>query len=160
MKTRALALLLTAGVAVGACSSRQTPPPPGPQAPTGPATAQPPPNPNPEPPIPPVATPAAVVAPASKSTAAAVPLAEAVPDQPVIAAAAVAPAPAVRPHRTILEMKKMGTSDEVILEKVRADNVNYQLTTAEIVELKGAGLSQVVLEAMLRSGQPQPSARK
>ena len=54
----------------------------------------------------------------------------------------------------------MGTSDEVILEKVRADNVNYQLTTAEIVELKGAGLSQVVLEAMLRSGQPQPSARK
>jgi hypothetical protein len=66
----------------------------------------------------------------------------------------------VRRYRTILEMKKMGASDDVILEKVRTDNVNYQLTTADLVELRDAGFSQAVLEAMLRSGQPQPSARK
>jgi hypothetical protein len=163
MKTNALTLLLAAAVGIAACA-RQTPPPTGPQGPTGPATAQPPPNPNPEPPVPPVATPVANVpstpsAPATAAPANAAPLAAAIPDQPVIAGEEP-PAPPARPYREILELKKTGAADDVILTKVRTDNVNYRLTTAEVIELRGAGLSETILEAMLRSGQPSPSARR
>jgi hypothetical protein len=58
-------------------------------------------------------------------------------------------------------MKKAGAADQVILEKIRTDDVNYRLTTTEIIELRDAGLSQTLLEAMLRSGQsaPLPPAR-
>jgi hypothetical protein len=81
------------------------------------------------------------------------PLAAAVPDQPAIALDAP-PAPPARPYRNILKLKQEGLSDEVILNKVRNDNVNYQLTTAEILELRAAGISETILQAMLRSGQP------
>ena len=157
MKTNALTLLLAAAVGIAACA-RQTPPPTGPQGPSGPTTAQPPPNPNPEPPVPPVATPVSV-APSAPSAPAA-PLAAAVPDQPVIAAGDEPPSAPARPYREILELKKTGAADDVILNKVRTDNVNYRLTTAEVIELRGAGVSETILEAMLRSGQPSPSARK
>jgi hypothetical protein len=166
MKTNALTLLLAGAVGIAACA-RQTPPPTGPQGPTGPGTAQPPPNPNPEPPVPPVATPVAVApsapsAPAAAAPAgAAVPLAAAIPDQPVIATGEKPPAAAARPYREILELKKTGAADDVILNKVQTDNVNYHLTTAEVVELRDAGISETILEAMLRSGQAAPpSARK
>jgi len=164
MKTNALTLLLAAAVGIAACA-RQTPPPTGPQGPSGPTTAQPPPNPNPEPPVPPVATPVSVApsapsAPKAAAPAGSVPLAAAVPDQPVIAAGDEPPSAPARPYREILELKKTGAADDVILNKVRTDNVNYRLTTAEVIELRGAGLSETILEAMLRSGQPSPSARK
>jgi hypothetical protein len=150
MKTRVLTFLFAAAVAVAACqSSRQAPPPstPPPTGP-GPGTAAPPPNPNPEPPKPPVATPVAVIAPASAPPAAAI------PDQPVIATGTAPAARPARPHQDILKLKQEGLSDEFILNKIRTDNVNYQLTTADIIELRGAGLSETLLEAMLRSGQP------
>jgi len=51
-------------------------------------------------------------------------------------------------------LKQAGASEEVLLNKVRADGVNYGLTTADVVELRAAGFSETVLEAMLRSGQP------
>jgi hypothetical protein len=52
-----------------------------------------------------------------------------------------------------LRLKQSGLSDEFILNKVRSENLSYQLTTAEILELRAAGVSETVLEAMLRSGQ-------
>jgi hypothetical protein len=77
------------------------------------------------------------------------PPAAAVPDQPT-------PSPetrAGRPYRKILELKRSGATDQELLVRIRAENINYQLTSSEILELRGAGVSQEVLEEMLRSGQ-------
>jgi hypothetical protein len=163
MKTRVLMLFLAFAVGISSCqTSRQSPPPPAPGPNPGTAPA-PPPNPNPAPPNPPP-PPLAISVPPPPATNAA-PLAAAVPDQPAIAPA-VASAPPARPHSDVLKLKQAGLSDEFILNKVRSDNVNYQLTTAEILDLRAAGLSEAILEAMLRSGQPAaatagaPVARK
>jgi hypothetical protein len=132
MKTRALTLLFATAVGVAACQTgRQTPPPPAPQPDPGTGTASPQPNPNPQPPTQPVPTPVANVS----------------------AASAAPPAVPARPHEDILELKRSGLSDELILEKVRSENVNYHLTTADVVELRAAGLSEAIVAAMLRSGQ-------
>jgi len=72
--------------------------------------------------------------------------------------AALAPALTVvappRPYQDILKLKQAGLSDEFLLNKIHADNVPYQLTTPEIVELRTAGISETVLQEMMRSGQP------
>lgn len=118
-----------------------TPPPPPPTLPP-PVEVAPPPAPGqPEP----VAAPSASVPPPAPAPAAAV------PSQP---AAAPVLAAAPRPYQDVLKLKQAGLSDEFILNKVRTENVNYQLTTSEILELRAAGVSETVLAAMLRSGQP------
>ena len=156
MKTCVLMLLLAAVIGLSSCqTSRQSPPPPAP-GPSSPGTGAPaPPNPNPAPPNPPPPTPLALNIPPPSPAAppASAPLAAAVPDQPAIAVDAP-PAPPARPYRNILKLKQEGLSDQFILRKVRTDNVNYQLTTAEILELRAAGISETILQAMLRSGQP------
>jgi hypothetical protein len=167
MKTKALtALILAAALATYACQSSSQGPPQQPPQPTG-TGAPAPPNPNPEPPVPPATTPVAMVKPVEPSSSAPVPPgapapppAAAVPDQPVIATDEP-PATEVRPHEAILKMKEAGASDAEILARVRTDNINYHLTTADIISLRGAGVSQTILEAMLRSGQspPPPAAR-
>jgi len=91
--------------------------------------------------------------PPSAAPPASAPLAAAVPDQPAIAVDAPS-APPARPYRNILKLKQEGLSDEFILKKVRTDNVDYHLTTAEILELRAAGISEPIVQAMLRSGQP------
>jgi hypothetical protein len=79
---------------------------------------------------------------------------------PVSASASAPPAPALtivappRPYQDILKLKQAGLSDEFLLNKIHADNVPYQLTTPEIVELRTAGISETVLQEMMRSGQP------
>jgi len=150
MKTRICILLLAAAVGLSSCqTSRQSPPRLAP-GPSSPGTGAPGPvNPNPAPPAPPPPTPLAVNVPPPAPA----PLAAAVPDQPAIALNVPASPPA-RPYRAILKLKQEGLSDEFILKKVRTDNVNYQLTTPEILELRAAGISETILEAMLRSGQP------
>jgi hypothetical protein len=75
------------------------------------------------------------------------PVVSPVPSEPVSAAASP------RPYVDILKLKQAGLSDEFILNKIRTDNVPYHLTTPEIVELRGAGVSETVLQAMMRSGQ-------
>jgi hypothetical protein len=67
------------------------------------------------------------------------------------------PASNSRPYQDILKLKQAGLSDEFILNKIRTDNVPYSLTTTEIVELRTAGLSETVIQAMMRSGQPSSS---
>jgi hypothetical protein len=79
------------------------------------------------------------------------------PPPPAAVVPAQPPAPAVagaRPYQDILKLKQAGLSDDFLLNKVRTENVNYQLTTPEILELKSAGASETLLAAMLRSGQP------
>lgn len=67
---------------------------------------------------------------------------------------AMAPAAPARPYQDVLRLKQAGLSDEFVLNKVRTENVNYGLTTNEILDLRSAGISETVIEAMLRSGQP------
>lgn len=145
MKIRILMLSLAVLVGITSCrSSGQSPAPPAPGPRTGTGPQGPGPNPNPAPePTPPTPLP----------TPSAQPLAAVVPDQPAIAGD-TAPVAAAKPYEDILRLKAAGRSDEFLLEKVRADNVNYHLTTSEIQSLRAAGVSPAVLEAMLRSGQP------
>jgi hypothetical protein len=115
---------------VSSCASRSATNPP--------ARAQTPPTPT-----------AAVPAGPGASTTASPPPAAAVPEQPT-------PSPetrAGRPYRKILELKRSGASDDELLGKIRATDINYQLTSSEILELRGAGISQAVIEEMMRSGQ-------
>lgn len=177
MKPRAFVLLLLVSAAIYACrTTGPAPPPPGPGP--GPGISNVPPNPNPAPSMPPPVpepTPSAPQAayapppapppadPAAPAVAPAPPLAAAVPDQPP---ALMPPAAAPRQYSDILRLKQAGFSDEFLLNKIRTENVNFQLTTPDILELRAAGLSEQVLEAMLRSGQPPgatagaPVARK
>jgi len=175
MKPRAFALLLLVSAAIGACrTTGPAPPPPGPGP--GPGISSVPPNPNPVPSSPPPApepTPPAPQAaytppppappPAAPAAAPTPPLAAAVPDQPP---APAPPVSATRPHGDILRLKQAGFSDEFLLNKIRTENVSFELTTPDILELRAAGLSEQVLEAMLRSGRPPaatagaPVARK
>ena len=131
MKRRLWTLLFSMSLLFIGCKS-SSPTPPGQPAPGpgGPPTA---PNPNPAPP-PPIVSPVPTAVPGMAS------------------ASAMAPAPP-RPYQDILKLKQAGLSDEFLLNKIHTENVPYQLTTSEIVELRNAGISETVLQAMMRSGQ-------
>ncbi len=146
MNRRLWTLFLIASLGLEACRSAGPPPPaPGRRTPGTGAPAQ---------PSPALASPAPSVTPApfpspTAVTPAPTPLpVAAVPPQP--------PSPIVAPpraHQDIVKLKQAGFSDEFLLNKIRTDNLNYQLTTAEILELRAGGISEAVIEAMLRSGQ-------
>ena len=158
MSTRVGVLLLGMSLILTGCRSTG-PPPPGPVQPSPGAGAPPAvPNPNPAPPSPvvspvPTAVPSAAMPEAAAAPATApVPASAAAPSAPLSPALTVVAPP--RPYQDVLKLKQAGLSDEFLLNKIRTDNVPYQLTTPEIVELRGAGISETVLEAMMRSGQP------
>jgi hypothetical protein len=158
MKRQIWTLLLGSTLIWTSCQSTKPAPPPAPGQP-GPAIA--PPNPNPAPPAPavtPAPTPApdAVVAASSPSAPTQAP--QAVPALATAPAASAAPAAPPRPYQDILKLKQAGLSDEFLLNKIRSDNVPYHLTTSEIVELRAAGISETVLEAMMKAGQPPATA--
>jgi hypothetical protein len=77
-----------------------------------------------------------------------------VPDQPY-----TGPPPAgERPYAAIVAAKEKGASDVELLAKVERENTRYSLTTAEIQKLRAAGVSEAVIEAMLRAGRIQTPA--
>jgi hypothetical protein len=79
----------------------------------------------------------------------------AVPDQPYRGT----PPPAARPYASILAAKRSGATDAELLARVEREGTVYSLTTAEIQELRSAGVSASVVEALLRSGRtPRPAA--
>ncbi len=149
-------LLLGMSLALEACrSSRPAPGPPAPES-AGTGTSA--------PPNPAAVPPASVVTPVARESSAAMPApsaprnAQDPSSSSPLPAASVPPQPApatvgFRPHQDIVKLKQAGFSDEFLLSKIRTDNVNYQLTTSEILELRAAGVSETVVEAMLRSGQ-------
>jgi hypothetical protein len=145
MKKHLWTVLLAASLTLAACSSAGTgrAAPPGQPSPgTGGA---PPAAPNPAP-----APPAPVVTPVT-------PVPTAPPSAPALEtslASSPAPVAGARPYQDILKLKQAGLTDEFILNKVRTDNIPYQLTTSEIGELRSGGISENVLQAMMRSGQP------
>ena len=79
-----------------------------------------------------------------------------VPDQPYTGP----PPPASgRPYAAILAAKQKGASNADLLAKVENEHKTYSLTTPEIQDLRAAGVSEAVIEAMLRSGRtPTPGA--
>jgi hypothetical protein len=72
-----------------------------------------------------------------------------VPEQPY-----TGPPPAgERPYGAIVAAKEKGASDADLLAKIEREKTVYSLTTPEIQKLRAAGVSQAVIEAMLRSGR-------
>jgi hypothetical protein len=64
-------------------------------------------------------------------------------------------APALSPPAAeILRLKDAGYSEDFLLNKIHADNMPYRLTVDDLVALRRAGLSETVIDAMVRSGAP------
>lgn len=64
-----------------------------------------------------------------------------------------------RPYAAIVAAKQKGATDADLLAKISRENVAYSLTTPELQQLRAAGVSPAVIEAMLRSGRSAtPSA--
>jgi outer membrane lipoprotein SlyB len=53
----------------------------------------------------------------------------------------------------IKDMSKAGIRDDVIISQIQATGSRFHLTTADIVDLKNSGVSQRVINAMIRSGK-------
>lgn len=51
----------------------------------------------------------------------------------------------------IKDMSKAGIKDDVIISQIHATNSKFYLTTADIVDLKNSGVSQRVINAMVRT---------
>jgi hypothetical protein len=162
MRSRFWMLLILSALFIASCKSTAPAPSP-PTTPTTGAAASP--SPAPAPPPAPYVTPAAPPQPAAPPADASAPLgspppAAAVPPQPP------APVSAPRPYQDVIRLKQSGLSDEFLLNKIRTENIQYQLTTVDILDLRAAGISETVVEAMMRSGQPAaatagaPIARK
>jgi len=65
-----------------------------------------------------------------------------------------APSPA-----DIKALSKAGVADEVILSQIRNCRVVYRLTTADILDLRDAGVSQKVIDFMINTPNLFPSSR-
>jgi hypothetical protein len=80
-----------------------------------------------------------------------------VPDQP----SAGAPSASARPWTEILRLKQEGATNEKLLEKIAAEKKTYSMSLADMQELRAAGVSAEVIQAMLQSGRapltPVPS---
>ena len=80
-----------------------------------------------------------------------------VPDQPYTGP----PPAAAKPYEAIIAAKESGSSNADLLRRVEREGIAYSLTTPEIQKLRAAGVSEDVIEAMLRSGRkaaPAPAA--
>lgn len=56
----------------------------------------------------------------------------------------------------IKALAKAGVSDEVIISQIRNSHVAYRLTTAEIIDLKEAGVSEKVIDFMINTPSMYP----
>jgi uncharacterized protein YcfJ len=56
----------------------------------------------------------------------------------------------------IKALTKAGVSDEVIISQIRNSRVVYRLTTAEIIDLKDAGVSEKVIDFMINTPSLYP----
>jgi hypothetical protein len=56
----------------------------------------------------------------------------------------------------IKALSRAGISDEVIISQIRNSRTAYRLTTAEIIDLKNAGVSQRVIDFMINTPSLYP----
>lgn len=98
------------------------------------------------------AAPAVAGAPAQGQRAAQ-PAAAAAPAQAApVQQAAPAPAPAPRGGMTnndVLELKKVGFSEDLIITKINSSTCSFRMETQDMIDLKRAGLSDKVIAAMM-----------
>jgi hypothetical protein len=73
-----------------------------------------------------------------------------IPDQPYTGPP---PPKSQRPYSAIITAKEKGATNAELLAKVEREGIAYFLTTPEIQQLRAAGVSQDVIEAMLRAGR-------
>lgn len=52
-------------------------------------------------------------------------------------------------NNDVVEMKKLGFSDDVILEKIRTSSTNFNTSLQELKTLKAAGISDAVIKSMI-----------
>lgn len=69
------------------------------------------------------------------------------------AAAPVASAGTALTNSNVLELKKAGLSDELIVAKIRASRGDYRLDTDDLIALKKAGLPDAAIRAMLEAAR-------
>ncbi len=83
--------------------------------------------------------------------------ADIVPDQPYVGT----PDASEKSYSAILRLKAEGASEQKLLDRIAAEpGKRYALTTRDLQKLQDAGVSQRVIEAMLRSGRgPVTSTR-
>lgn len=90
---------------------------------------------------------AATAAPALVAPAAAAPVA------PVAAAAVATPSPAApkgaMTNQDVLELKKAGFSEDLIISKIKSSPAAFRIETSDMIELKKAGLTDKVIGAMM-----------
>jgi len=58
----------------------------------------------------------------------------------------------------IKELAKAGLSDEVIISQIRNSRTVYRLSTAEIIDLKNAGVSERVIDHLINTASNLPAA--
>lgn len=73
----------------------------------------------------------------------------------LLLAVSIAPAEAVT-ARDIINLSRAGLGEEVLLALVEVDGGVFSIDTATLTELKKAGVSERVIEAMIRSGRSRP----
>ena len=78
------------------------------------------------------------------------------------ASVVVPPPPPVEQHPLALSdikaMAKAGIAEEVILSQIRNSHSSYHLSTAEIVDLKEAGVSNKIIDFLINTPPPAPVA--
>lgn len=60
----------------------------------------------------------------------------------------------------VMALARDSVSDEVIISQIKATNAYFQLTTADILRLKKAGVSEKVIDAMIKTAEPTKSGRR
>ena len=59
--------------------------------------------------------------------------------------------------RDIMDLRRAGLGDEVLLALIEVDGGVFSIDAATLTELKNAGVSEKVIEAMIRSGRTRPA---
>lgn len=92
------------------------------------------------------------IAPSQPAAAAAPSRPFAQPAAPIAQAPSPAAAPKVRgglSNADVLELKKAGFSDSIIITKIQGSTCSFSLETSDMIELKKAGLTDKVIAAMM-----------
>ncbi len=81
------------------------------------------------------------------------------PAKPAAAKSAAKPAAAPSPVDSVIQSVKMGLSENLIIKTLQRDNKPMNLTPADLVKLKNAGVSENIIGAMLDpASAPAPAA--
>ncbi len=68
-------------------------------------------------------------------------------------------APEPKPFEQVVKLWKAQLSEEFLLRKIEREQVDYRLSTDDIIACKAAGVPESIIEAMMKTGSlPAPSA--